>query len=481
MRSARINLLKPAATLGVLLLLLAGCLAAAALDKSDTPAPSEATSSASNAPASNAPVSVSDMTSDRLVVLSQAGDDLHIRLVQPGRGDPAPTDRPLGFISPDGATVYALDDGRNKTTIRAYDLASGNELRQIVLDGQYFVPDEIATQTLAISRDGRRMLLRRAATDAQLKAWQKSGQPRSEFAVLDTDFTRPPVLFDLAGEFWFDALSRDGRWVYLIEIQDQYPMSYSPEKAPNYQVRAYEVDEGRLRPDPVVDKREVEQMNGYRRASAFSPNGEWLYSMYTRYDEGPFIHALNLSNQAALCIDLPFPASRDFEADLLWSMAVSRDGKMLYAVNGMTGQVAQVHAANGYSVRKTATLALESPATGHGPIGRVLAAIGRWLAPPAQAKTVRVPGALLAPDGRILFATGRTGLLAIETGELTLRGHYLRDLELNSLAAGSDGVLYTVAGTPPKPGRLLMVDPQSGTILREVTGVGQARAVLRAR
>ena len=121
-------------------------------------------------------------------------------------------------------------------------------------------------------------------------------------------------------------------------------------------------------------------MNGYRRAAVYSLDGDWLYSVYTRPHEGPFVHALNLEGQFALCIDLPFPTAPDFEADLLWSMALSGDGKMLYAINGMTGQVAQIDASNGYTVRQSATLTWQPAATGQGPISNALAGIGRWLA-----------------------------------------------------------------------------------------------------
>lgn len=91
-----------------------------------------------------------------------------------------------------------------------------------------------------------------------------------------------------------------------------------------------------------------------------------------------------------------------------------------------------------------------------------------------------MPGAVLSPDGSTLYATGRTGLLVIDTRGLKLRRRYLSDQELNSLAIGAGGtILYTVAGTPPGRGRLLAVDPQSG-VPREIAGVSQPWAVVRA-
>ena len=208
MWSARVHWLKPAAALGVLLLFLSGCLAAA-LNEQDTAAPrtrsSTGTQSRTLEAAAPSAGSVTAL-SDRLVVLSQAGSEMRIRLLQPSHAD-STQGRPAGFLSPDGSTLRA-GRGHNKTTVHAYDLESGRELRHTVLEGQYFVPDEIMSQTqLAISGDGRRLLLKRVATESQLKTWQANGQPHSEFAVLDTDFRQPPVQFDLPGEFWFAARS----------------------------------------------------------------------------------------------------------------------------------------------------------------------------------------------------------------------------------------------------------------------------------
>jgi hypothetical protein len=477
MRIAHMNWLRMTAVLAALLLLLAGCVAAGALEDPGPAAPQAA--EPQPAAAKTGPQATA-ADGDRLVVLSQ-GPKPHIQLLDSGR-DGESQERELGFLSPDGSTLYALEEAGGRTTVRAYELASGRELRKTTLEGSYFVPDDFASPTtLAISGDGRQMLLRRTATEPELKTWQDIGRPRSAFAVLDTSFAQPPVHLELDGEFWFDALSRDGRWLYLIEIQDPYPVAYSPEKAPRYQVRAYDVDRRRLLDAPVVDKRELEQMTGYRRAYIYSADGNWLYSLYTRPDEELFIHALDLANQAALCIDLPFPGSTDFEADLLWSMALSPDDRLLYAVNGQTGQVAQIDLQDGHAVRQTTTLALQAavpdPALRH----RLLARLARWLAPVAQAKVSRAPGAVLTPDGGTLFAIGRTGLLVVDTATLTLRNRYLSEHSLSSLAIGAGGErLYTVAGLPPDPGRLLMVDARSGAVLREFGEDGHPWAVLRA-
>jgi hypothetical protein len=74
--------------------------------------------------------------------------------------------RPAGFVSPDGTKVYSVKVVRDKTSIAAYDLRSGERRGNITLDGHYFAPStEMSQPQLAISRDGRRMLLKRMPSE----------------------------------------------------------------------------------------------------------------------------------------------------------------------------------------------------------------------------------------------------------------------------------------------------------------------------
>ena len=76
----------------------------------------------------------------------------------------------------------------------------------------------------------------------------------------------------------------------------------------------------------------------------------------------------------------------------------------------------------------------------------LLARIGRWLMPVAEAKRLVVGGADVSPDGQTLYAVDSSGLVAIATSDLSLRGRYMDGWTLSSLTLGAEGnTLYAVS------------------------------------
>ena len=93
----------------------------------------------------------------------------------------------------------------------------------------------------------------------------------------------------LRGDFSFDAISPQGRLVYLI----QYNQPTDPTR---YLVRAYDLQHGRLLHAPVVDPQERgEKMRGNPLSRAVSPDGRWAYTLYDGAGGTPFVHALDTS------------------------------------------------------------------------------------------------------------------------------------------------------------------------------------------
>jgi hypothetical protein len=174
------------------------------------------------------------------------------------------------------------------------------------LSGHYFVP-AVAYDLSGggLSADGRTLVLQRFT-----RAYPPT---RSRFAVLDTAVhlrhpvrpgeERPPHAvrrIAVPGFFSFDAISPDGRTIYLIHY-------LQPRRSPaRYEVRALDTASGRLLPEPIADPDEPgERMSGLPIARATSPDGRWAYTLYDGEGEEPFLHALDTVGGRAKCIDLP--------------------------------------------------------------------------------------------------------------------------------------------------------------------------------
>jgi hypothetical protein len=137
----------------------------------------------------------------------------------------------------------------------------------------------------------------------------------SRFLVLSTSPLAARATVALQGQFSFDALSPDARWLYLIE-------HVSSKDLLAYRVRAYDLARRRLVAGAIVAKGEGETMRGYPVARATSTNGRWVYTLYHRTSGAPFVHALNAAQQYAVCIDLPGRRSAD-------GLRLSKDGRKL--------------------------------------------------------------------------------------------------------------------------------------------------------
>jgi hypothetical protein len=162
-------------------------------------------------------------------------------------------------------------------------------------------------------------------------------QRQSDFTVLDTERLHVLDQVTLPGTFTFDAISPDGRWLYLIEYMSRTDLT-------EYQVRRYNLQRGRLDPEPVVDPEAAPvTMGGLPQTRAMSPDGRWAYTLYdsqTR-DRPPFIHALDTKTGSAACIDLEGGL---VDPKRLWRMTLepSPDGSTLTVMDPRQGPAALV-------------------------------------------------------------------------------------------------------------------------------------------
>jgi hypothetical protein len=198
--------------------------------------------------------------------------------------------------------------------------SDGRVLRYRSLAGDWGVPFVTLDRGVGgLSADGRVLVLPDgiAPRDA-LRA-------RSQFIVLATKPLRVERAIALRGDFGFDALSPNGRVLYLVE--------HVSEADPNrYRVRAYDVGAGRLLPRVIADKRQRDWlMTGFPVARATSDGGRWVYTLYAQGDNYPFVHALDTVNRTAVCIGLPWPWAESQDAINSARLTLGDDGELVIA------------------------------------------------------------------------------------------------------------------------------------------------------
>jgi WD40 repeat protein len=319
---------------------------------------------------------------------------------------------PLGTPSGDWKHLYSI----SRTTLKDTDPATGATLHELRLPSDYQLPSAtLSGLPGGLSQNGRWLAVQAFDTAGSIPS-------ATHLLVLDTTFATSPRRVDLNGNFNFDAISNDGKRLYLIEFVS----------STSYRVRMYRVDQGLMDPTIVFDKSDGSQaMAGVRLAGVASPDGSWLYSIYVREKQSPFIHALSLDGPIAFCIDLPgsgYASNGGLDA-FHWSLALSPDGTRLYAANAATGTVSVINTNTNYfppRVMRTAHVDTGVPASSA-------------LAQNVQAKEFGANGAVLSPDGQTLVTIGSKGINWIDTATLKLRSHALPDWTVWSLALSADG------------------------------------------
>jgi hypothetical protein len=190
-----------------------------------------------------------------------------------------------------GARHVALPAGRGRTLVARVRKDGGSVLRSRALRGRFTIPAIALDGTPSgLSADGRTLAL--------IRPRARFPQRTTRLALVGGRDLRVRDFMTLRGDFSFDALSPDGRTLYLIE----YLSRRDPTR---YAVRAYDVRAGRLLRAPIVDPREPdERMRGFPITRETSPDGRWEYTLYDGAGSHPFVHALDTVRGEAACIDL---------------------------------------------------------------------------------------------------------------------------------------------------------------------------------
>jgi hypothetical protein len=227
-------------------------------------------------------------------------------------GPPLPSSESgrAGVVAPGGSERLLTRRAGDNTLVVAIRRGDRRVLRSREIDGRWLVsPAAVDGATTGLSADGRVLVLARPVP---------SFPPAdTQLAVLDARDLYVRREISLRGFFTVDAISPDGRWLYLVQ--------YAGLNVVDYRVRALDTRTGRLAARDVVDPREPdEQMGGLPMTRVMSRDGRWAYTLYSGGKE-TFIHALDTVGRSAACIDLDmFPPTGDLSAVRL---SVTRDGR----------------------------------------------------------------------------------------------------------------------------------------------------------
>jgi hypothetical protein len=204
-------------------------------------------------------------------------------------------------VAPGGeGSRYATVPAGRTTQLLRIDQDGGEVTATRAIEGDFTIPLVALDGTSAgLSADGATLALITPRT-----SYRRFPRKQTSFLVVDVGETgrlrpRKPVTLD--GDFSFDALSPDGRTMYLVE--------YTSTDYNDYSVREYDLTRRRLLRDPVPFSHVVEpgEMRGLPMARATSPDGRRAYTLYNgggrRKDEA-FIHMLDTVDGVSHCIDL---------------------------------------------------------------------------------------------------------------------------------------------------------------------------------
>ena len=326
---------------------------------------------------------------------------------------------------------------------------------EVTIDGHWRLP-AVGLDPVPAGRslDGSTIVLVESAYDPSAK--------KSRFAIIEHFMLgavqtagdaplRLARIVELTGAFEYDALSPDGRILYVVEHLDS-------EAGGRYQVRAVDVSTGLMRDAVIIDKANPdERMSGSAIAQLRQADGVVL-TLY-RGPEHPFIHALNSKEAWAVCIDLPAGSKDDAAAALDWGLTASVDGSAVFAVNASIGLAVDVDPAE-LAVRRSASIG----STANAPI--VLAKFGHGEVGPVGRRLVA------SPDGKLLFAAGADGVTVIRTKDLATVRHDLAGSSIDALGITPDGVtLFALV----RDGTIVARDAATGRDLGTVPGQGYDR------
>ena len=212
---------------------------------------------------------------------------------------PAADQNGSGVLSLDGKSRYIAvgSVGTPRTFLARISTKDGSVLESVPLLGMWGTPQITYSPNSSegLSSDGKTLVLSDISNVYPRTA--------SRFMVLDAHSLRMRDAVYLKGDFEFDAISPNGKRLYLIQHTNVLDQSH-------YVVRAYDVPSNTLLRGRVADRTQKGWvMEGYPITRAASSDGRWVYTLYGNMNGFPFVHALDTVRGVAHCVGLPWRGS----------------------------------------------------------------------------------------------------------------------------------------------------------------------------
>ena len=412
-------------------LLLLGLVLALTCGPTAIPAPSESPS------VSSAPIASGD-----LITLREGGQQSSLAVRKVATSEVVRS-MPDGLLMPDGVTLVTVDGGGTSTLVKKIDRRTGATSASRTIEGTWQLYRGYPSFTGA-SADGTHVVLFGSSynfTDAS-GAWTA----RTTLGVLDlATWKIDPT--ELIGRYSFQAVSNDGRLVYLVDYTSQ------PSKPRVYDVTTRALGDVQGDALPSSDFMVATYAGGFAFQLFSSTESVQIRPDMIQVTPTAKLARIDLASRSVRWVRLPIERALTGEEPLMWSFAPTADGRTLYLVNPAAGSVIEIDVAS-LQVRRTGHLTASDP----GALALLLAASH----PVAYAKMGYGTGAALSPDGSTLYVLGATGIWAVATASLDVRT-LTRQGAYETMRVSPDGKRLYVLGRGD--GIVSAIDTQSGAVL----------------
>jgi len=349
---------------------------------------------------------------------------------------------PDGLLLPDGKTLLVVQRGASETTVKKMTRQRGEILATRQIPGGWELMHGWPWFT-GESPDGSHVVLFGNSynyTD-QSGAWTA----KTTFGVLDLASWHLETV-DLPGHYAYEAVSNDGRLVYLADYHDNESST-----------RVYDTSTHELRDIGAGDGGAMFSTLTYAAGYAFG-----MVNVREQVTVRPDVIQVTTVNKLARLnvatgemsqVPLPVGKTPSGEDSLAWSFLPAKDGVTMYAVNPLVGVVSEIDL-RAPKVRRTVQLSDSRSA-----IDNVLAA----LHPVAMAKMEFLQGAILSPDETKIYALALDGIWSIDVASLrgtmlTRAGNYM------SMKLSPDGMRLYVLSREAF-GSVSAIDAQTGAMI----------------